>query len=347
MKNLSLSPSLTQPEETYRATYRGSRIVLAHANAHVSEPVAKRMAADIGWMREGDIDVRLHTLHSTARQTLRNYLPEDVFAERDGTVQRATDGLPAMIRGIAEDGRGGIEELMVLSKMGGLKNGDGRILPLLSDTRLDDLRSAHKDQRALYDAIEEGLTRMPKIVFTQPSLLGGEIRKVTGEGTMCFKRDATTCSPMYKREEPIFLENYLRNVADGTYRERSPEALQQGMDTHSCIRAGKSIIGGFSLIPQDTRRLSLELVWGCSRGGDLGPLILDHATQEAGRSSFYALTVREAVANIFRSYPGMAAPGKVSTLQRSGGIESYAPEHAHYDTANRDPYFFWHEGRKR
>lgn len=339
-----MSPSLSQPEETYRATYRGSTIVLAHANADITEPVANRMARDIQWMRDGDIDVRIHTLHETARQKLRDRLPEDIFAQRDRSSAKLE--LPGMIRNIAHGSRGEIEELIVLSKMKGLRNGDGRIMPLLADTKFDELRDVHEDQRPLYDAIEYGLLRMPKIVFTQPGLLGGEIRKVTGEGTMCFQRDTTTYGPMYKREEPIFRENYERNVLDGTYRERSPDELRQAMDTHQCIRAGQSIIGGFSLPSKSQKRLSLELVWGVSRGGDLGSLILDHATKEAGESSFYAMTVRDAVAKIFREYPGIADLGKVSNLKATGEIGRYAPEHAAYDTTERDPYVFWHEGRR-
>ena len=298
------------------------------------------MAADIHWMREGDINVRIHTLHDDARRRLERHLPGEVFAERDAGLK----DIPGMIRSICSDGHGAIEEVIVLSKLLGLRNGNHQIMPLLSETKIGDLRNAHPEHTGLLDSVEAGLAHVPKIVFTQPSFLGDEIRSVTGKGTMCFKRDATTYGPMYARETPIFLENYRRNVADGTYRDRPPQELRQAMDAHGCIRSGKSIIGGFSLTPKDKGRLSLETVWGCSRGGDLGSLILHHATHEAGDSSFYALTVRSAVANIFRAYPGMRDLGTVSALQKNGDISVYAPEHADYDTATRDPYFFWHEG---
>lgn len=338
-----MNHSLSQPEATYRATYRGSTIVLAHANERVSQPVAERMAQDIDWMRKGDIDVRLHTMHQSARRELARYIPSEVFAEEDRSAH--LQDIPAIVRGITAEKEQAIEELIVLSKMAGLRNGRRNIMPLLSDTKIDAMKSTHPEQADLLSAVEEGLTKTPKIVFTQPQFLGDEIRSVTGKGTMCFNRKATTYGPLYARETPIFMENYHRNVADGTFRERDTAELEKTRDEHHGIRAGRSLIAGFSLTPRDKERLSLELVWGASHGGDLGSLILDHATQEAARSSFYAMTVRDAVAKIFASYPGMKNCGRVSDLQKSGEIEHYAPEHAQYDTVHRDPHFFWHQGR--
>lgn len=334
--------ALTLPAETYRATYRGTTMVLAHANHGISRPVAERLAKDIEWMREGDISVRLHTLHQSARHELSRHIPSDVFEPRDAALQT----MPQMIEKISSDGQGRIEELIVLSKMQGIRNGNGRIMPLLSDTKIPEVRSAHADQKELLDALELGLVHVPKIVVTAPQFLGEEISSVTGRGTMAFDRDATTYGPMFKREEPIFRENYDRNARDGTYRQRGEAELQKAMDTHHCIRAGKSIIGGFSLNPQGRNRLSLELVWGCSRGGDLGSLILDHATEEAAESAYYSMTVRQAIAGIFGAYPGMQDLGTISSLKKSGEIERYAPEHKDYDTTHRDPHVFWHEGKR-
>lgn len=336
-----MNSSLSQSQETYRATYRGSRIVLAHANKDITAGVAQRMAKDIEWMREGDIDVRLHTLHQKARSAFEKVLPSSVL-EQEGSARDAAQ----MITEITTHERGRMEELILLSSMRGIRNGKNRVMPLLSDTRIPELASKHPQEATLLSAIAVGLGSVPKIVFTRPQDLGEEISSVTGAGTMCFRRSSTTYSPMYTREEPIFLENYERNVADGTYRARSEAALKEAMDTHYCIRTGKSVIGGFSLIPRQTGRLSLETVWGCSRGGDLGSLILDHATEEAGTSSYYAMTVRSEVAEIFRRYPGIEDAGTVSELQKNGRIRSIAPEHEGYDTVKRDPYVFWHQGRQ-
>lgn len=338
-----MAHSLSQPEATYRATYRGSTILLAHANEHVSQPVAERMANDIDWMRKGDIDVRLHTLHDSARRELMRHMPSEVFAERDRSAH--LQDIPAMVRNITTEERGSIEELIVLSKMPGLRNGRREIMPLLSDTKIEAMKQAHPEQEDLLTAVEDGLTKTPKIVFTQPQFLGDEIRSVTGKGTMCFNRKATTYGPLYAREVPIFMENYERNVADGTFRERSTAELEKTRDEHHGIRAGRSIIAGFSLTPRDHERLSLELVWGASHGGDLGSLILDHATEEAAMSSLYAMTVRKEVARIFAAYPNMKDRGTISHLQKTGEIETLAPEHANYDTTKRDPHFFWHQGR--
>ncbi len=338
-----MAHSLSQPEATYRATYRGSTIVLAHANERVSEPVAKRMANDIDWMRKGDIDVRLHTLHNSARRELMRHMPSEVFAEHDRSAH--LQDIPDMVKSMTAEEHGAIEELIVLSKLPGLRNGKRQIMPLLSDTKIDVMKIAHPEQADLLSAVEEGLRKTPKIVFTQPQFLGDEIRSVTGKGTMCFNRKATTYGPLYAREVPIFMENYERNVADGTFRERSTVELEKTRDEHHGIRAGRSIIAGFSLTPRDQERLSLELVWGASHGGDLGSLILDHATEEAAKSSLYAMTVRTEVARIFAAYPGMKDCGRISELQESGEIQTYAPEHANYDTTKRDPHFFWHQGR--
>ncbi len=339
-----MSKSLLQPEETYRATYRGSTIVIAHANEHVSRPVALRMASEISWMQKGDINVQLHTLHASARRELMRHMPSNVFAERD----RAShlQHVPEMIRTITADRRYDIEELIVLSKMPGFRNGRNAIMPLLSNSKIDAMKHEHPDDGDILSAVEDGLQKTPKIVFTQPQFLGDEIRSVTGKGTMCFNRNATTYSPLFVREIPIFMENYRRNVDDGTYRPRSKEELEKIRDEHHGIRAGRSIIAGFSLTPRDRRRLSLELFWGASRGGDLGSLILDHATKEAAQSSYYTMTVRDAVAHIFREYPGMKDYGRMSDLQKSGDINIYAPEHVNYDTTTRDPYFFWHQGQE-
>lgn len=335
-----MKQSLTQPQETYRATYRGSRMVLALTDV-VQHQTAEQLAREIDWMRSGDIDVRLHTLGQDVRSSLERCLPRDILE----TPSMARD-VSIMLSEIARAEHGRMEELMILSSMGGFRNGDNNVMPLLSDTRIPELVAAHPEQGALLSSVAVGLGSVPKIVFTTPDELGEEIRSVTGAGTMCFRRSATTYGPMFKREEPIFLENYARNVRDGTYRERSPEQLQHAMDTHHCIRAGKSIIGGFSLIPQDKGRLSLEVMWGCERGGDLGSLILDHATQEAGQSALYAMTVRDAVAKILRAYAGLEDKGRMSDIIHTGEVQSLAPEHAHYDTTERNPYFFWKAGKR-
>ena len=335
-----MSKSLHQPESTYRATYRGSTIVLAHANKSVSEPVAQRMAKDIDWMLRGDINVRLYTMHNAARRQLMQYIPSNVCEQHDSSAHLLD--LPDLITHIAKERREEIEELIVLSNMAGFHNGHRGIMPLLSNTKIDALRAKHRAYGPILDAVEAGLESVPKIVFTQPRFLGDEIQSVTGKGTMCFNRSATTYGPLHAREIPIFMGNYRRQVEDGTYRTRTTAELRRARDEHEGIRVGRSLIGGFSLTPQDQKRLSLELVWGCSRGGDLGSLILDHATQAAGRSSFYALTIRQEVAQIFRNYPGMLDVGTMSHLQENGEIHTYAPEHANYNTEQRDPHFFWH-----
>ncbi len=333
-----MKQSLSQSQETYRATYRGSRIVLAAENP-VTRDAAEAMATDIEWMRAGDIDLRFHSLGDDVRASLEHILPADILE-----APSRTRDVAAMISEITMAQHGQMEELIILRRSGGLRNGDGKMMPLLADTRIPELVHVHPEEAPLLSSVAVGLGSVPKIVLTTPEDLGEEIRSVTGTGTMCFRRSSTTYGPMYKREEPIFLENYERNVANGTYRRRSPEGLQHAMDTHHCIRAGKSIIGGFSLIPQEKGRLSLEIMWGCERGGDLGSLILDHATREAGGSSLYAMTVRDAVASILRAYPGMADKGRMSDLIQSGEITTLAPEHAQYDTSERNPYFFWRQG---
>ena len=303
-----MSPSLSQSQETYRATYRGSRIVLA-TDAPIEKGVAEAMARDIEWMRAGDIDLRFHSLGDEVRASLERIMPRDILE----APSKSRD-IGAMISEITMAQHGQMEELILLRRSGGLRNGDGKVMPLLADTRIPDLVHVHPEEAPLLSSVAVGLGSVPKIVLTTPEDLGEEIRSVTGAGTMCFRRSSTTYGPMYKREEPIFLENYERNVGSGTYRKRSEEGLQHAMDTHHCIRAGKSIIGGFSLIPQEKGRLSLEIMWGCERGGDLGSLILDHATREAGRSALYAMTVRDAVASILRSYPGMEYKGRMSDI---------------------------------
>jgi acetylglutamate kinase/GNAT superfamily N-acetyltransferase len=262
----------------------------------------------------------------------------------------SVDGQPVNVNAddvakqIAMQYRDEVEELILLTGTGGVLNKSGTVVPLLTDTKMDDILSGSSDSITVdggmlkkMQAVRDILTVTGKAVITRTDRLEKELLQWMGDGTMCVDTKQLASSPIQLRERHIFNAVYEQHVENGIFRPRPADELRRLRDNHHMVRVKKSPLGGFSAVP-DGEWLELSAVWAGTIGNGIGRMVMDSAVKEAGRRNMYALSANEDAVEAFRKHGAFEERGSVSEARGSDGVP---PSLLHYDTSTgRDPRVF-------
>ncbi len=238
-----------------------------------------------------------------------------------------------------------VEELIFLTGTGGMLNGEGNIVSLLTTSRIDNiLQGLDKDiivdggMRQKMQVVRRALDMIAKVVLTKTSKLREEIEQWMGSGTLAVNENTLSVSPLRYMEHPIFDHVVATYTEQGTFRPRTPEEIDEMKTQHRVLRAGNSPLGGFSVIPRESWS-ELSTVWAGSIGNGIGQMLLDAAVREAGRRKMYALAVADDAIQAFSRHPKFDALGSLSEAQKTR-MDELPNSLAEYDTAKRDPQVF-------
>lgn len=238
-----------------------------------------------------------------------------------------------------------IEELLFLTKAGGVLDTKGRVVSLLTEKRIDALLvgtdggiTVDEGMKKKMIEVRRALEKIAKVVITKTSGLQDEIEKWMGSGTLCVDSKQLTTSKMLYIEEPIFDAMYTTYVEQGIFRPRSPEELVKLKMHHQMLRAKHSPLGGLSLVPRGNW-VELSGLWAGSIGNGIGQMLLESAVKEAGRRKMYALSANPDSIGAFMASGLFRDVGPVS--EAKAALPSDAPrELKMYDTSSRDPHVF-------
>lgn len=237
-----------------------------------------------------------------------------------------------------------IEELIFLTNKGGVEDTKGRIVPVLTDAKIDAILR-HEDREIVADGgmekklaeIRRSIDIIGKVVITKTSALRAEIEQWMGSGTLCIDSKQLSTSPMRFVEEPIFDTVYRTNVETGTFRERNANDVLALKTHHRMLRIKNSPLGGFSLVPR-SQWLELSTLWAGTIGNGIGRILCDTAIDEAGKRPLYALSTNKDAIYMFREHPQFIDAGPLSYARQA---MAPLPEHlTHYDVSERNPRVF-------
>ncbi|OGJ60468.1 hypothetical protein A3J34_04230 [Candidatus Peribacteria bacterium RIFCSPLOWO2_02_FULL_51_10] len=243
-----------------------------------------------------------------------------------------------------------INELIFITKEGGVRDKEWNLSPLLTDKRLERILSGEDPDipveggmKKKVEAILSVLKKVGKIAITDARGLRSEIERWKGTGTFCADTDQMQFEEMQPIEEPIFDEVYEEFVQAGIFRQRTPEEIAELKRYHVMLRVKNSPLGGLSLVPKEGGWLELSALWAGTVGNGVGQILLDSALKK-GQGRLYALALESSAESIkaFQGNPGFRCLGKISEA-RKNHCEELPPhlrDNRKYDVTARDPYVF-------
>ncbi len=238
-----------------------------------------------------------------------------------------------------------IEELIFVTKVGGVRKKSGEIVPLLNEKSIGRILKGEDPDievsGGMTKKVQEVLKALdvsPKVVMTNTSGLDDEIHQWMGSGTLCVDSRQLATSEIFLREGPIFDAVYQSHVINNKFRERDDDELEVLRMHHRMLRAKKSPLGGFSLVPRDDW-VELSALWAGSIGNGIGQMLLHAAKQDAGRRKMYALSSDKDAIDAFIASKLFDDLGPVSKAKNQ--LPSDAPEDLkNYKKEGRDPHVF-------
>lgn len=247
-----------------------------------------------------------------------------------------------------------MHEVFVLSRTGGIPDKDGKILPLMDETGLDDvIRNTHsktelpvRERRRLL-LLRKMLPLSGKIAMTKADELLDEVENWSGgpSSTLLFHSRSLVNAPLdLDREGGIFDAMYDEYVRTGRFRARSDEELRKLKRNHFVLRAKGSPIGGYTLYPHADGWAEISALWSGYAGHGVGDRLLAAAKDQArvmgtadSDTNLYALSVDPDLVKLFTrcgfAHHGPVSAAKTLPLSLPESVRGYAAQ-------GRDPHVF-------
>ncbi len=195
--------------------------------------------------------------------------------------------------------------LMILSEAGGLRDKDGRIIPLMTRKKLKEVMEGRaecigelpRDVRHSLPLINNALGHIPNVTMSAGDQYLKESYAYMGAGTL-FVNGKFTMKKMPMNQYPIFEAMNADHVRSDKFRFRSVKELQKGFRNHYALYSGDIPIGGASMIPMPGKTREFAQFWAEVMGQGIGKEIASFIPELAGDRTVYSITSDTATKSI-------------------------------------------------
>jgi len=255
-----------------------------------------------------------------------------------------------VIRTLAGEFGGRINEIIFLTEKGGVLDVDGNIVPLILRQNIPRILAGEHPRIKVNGGMAKKIAEtgrmlehdsIRKIAYTND--LVGEIIQWRGSGTLFVDGDKLEFNGLGQSEREIFTDVFQEHVGQGRFRARPSEEFAELMQHHRLLHVTNSPLGGYSRIPRDRGWHEIAAFWSGFIGNGLGKKLMQDVCEQGDRNrqKLFALTTQDDMRRAFLA-GGFTGHGSLSEVQQSDLIRllpaQLAPDR--YDTTKRNPELF-------
>lgn len=233
-------------------------------------------------------------------------------------------------------------EAFFLTEEGCIRNKEWKPVSLLDEGDMRKIVSGSHESIDAADGMRvkaENIAKMidviGKVAVTNIDGLLKEISTWQGSGTLCYRSDLLSHSPLNPSEHDLFRDIHADEVKNGWFRERSPDAVEELLGRAYAVRIKGAPIGFFSLIPHDGEWTELSAISKLLENGVGRRAVASAHTLMAERKGkkLFALSTNPDLVRFFTGC-GFTHHGKVSECRDKDGMPPFVRA---YDKPDRDP----------